>query len=203
VIRGIIFDCFGVLYHGSLGHLRELTPIEKLQEMNDLSHASDRGYISHDDYFSQVGELIGRSKDEVKKIIQQNHVRNEPMIEQVRLLKGSHKTALLSNVGYGVIQGLFSDQELRELFDVVVLSSDVKMAKPDMEIFQYVAARLDLAPAECLMVDDLTENIDGAIMSGMQGILCADTQQCISDINDALVLDSRSSLGFGEGLKDA
>jgi putative hydrolase of the HAD superfamily len=186
VIRGIIFDCFGVLYQGSLGYLRELTPPEHMQELNDLSHASDYGYITHDDYFTQVGAIIGRPPKEVAKIIAAKHVRNEEMFMYVRELREQYKTAFLSNVGRGVVQELFTSAELSELFDVETLSSEVSMVKPNPEIYEYTAAQLGLASYECVMIDDIAENIIGARSTGMQGIVYKDITHCKQELTKLL-----------------
>jgi putative hydrolase of the HAD superfamily len=177
MIRGIIFDCFGVLYRGSLQHLSELVSPERQQELMDLSHGSDYGYISREDYFQQVGELTSLSANEVEQLTAAQHIRNESLIAVVRSLRPEYKIALLSNVGRGVIERLFTPIELEELFDAVVLSNEVGMVKPYAEIYELTAAKLTLSPQECIMIDDLLTNIEGAQVTGMQGIVYQSTEQ--------------------------
>ena len=43
--------------------------------------------------------------------------------------------------------------------------------KPDPRIYQEVCARLSMHPAKCVFIDDMQENIDGAISIGMEGIV--------------------------------
>ena len=182
MIRGIIFDCFGVLYHGSLDHLRELTPPERQQELSDLSHSYDYGYITQADYFEGVGLLIGRSAIEVGQICHAQHIRNNEMIALVKSLKTHYKTALLSNVGRGFIEGLFTKDELMTLFDVDVLSNEIGMRKPNREIYEYTAMKLGLDPSECIMIDDSPQNISGAKDAGMEGIVSISTEQTVSEL---------------------
>lgn len=177
MIRGIIFDCFGVLYRGSLEHLSELVPADRRQELMDLSHGSDYGYISREDYFQQVGALASLSAGEIEKLTAAQHIRNESLMTVVRSLRPQYKVALLSNVGRGVIERLFTTSELEDLFDVVVLSNEVGMVKPYAEIYELTAARLNLTPQECLMIDDLLVNIEGAQATGMRGIVYQSTEQ--------------------------
>lgn len=178
MVKAIIFDCFGVLYHGSLTHMYELVPPDRHLELKDLNHASDQGYITMADYASGVAELTGtHSVDDIERLIRADHIRNQPLVEYVRALKQVYTVGLLSNVGKGVVERLFSDDERRELFDEVVLSSVVGMVKPFPEIFLYTAARLGVAPGECLMIDDLSDNIEGARTAGMQGIVYHTTAQ--------------------------
>jgi HAD superfamily hydrolase (TIGR01509 family) len=178
VIRGIIFDCYGVLVSGSLDYLRSLTPAGKRQAFTDLSRASDNGYISRDEYVQGASELIGISPQEIRNIISKQEVRSAQMLEYVLSLKNSYRTALLSNVGRGAIERLFTPEELKGLFDAVVLSSEVGMTKPNIEIYQYAAAQLDLAPEECVMIDDIPFNVEGAEMAGMRGVLFESVAGC-------------------------
>ena len=186
MIRAIIFDCFGVLVHGSLDHLRSLAPPEHLTELNDLSHHSDYGYVTQAEYLQRVGELLGRSAAEIADIINSQYVRNEEMISLAHSLRGEYKTALLSNVGRGVIDRLFSAEELSALFDVVILSSEVGMVKPNPDIYELAARHLELTPDHCLMVDDLEANIAGAQAVGMTGVVCVTGVECIQSIRALL-----------------
>jgi HAD superfamily hydrolase (TIGR01509 family) len=178
MIRGIIFDCYGVLIHGSLQYLRSITPDEQRQAFDDLARASDRGYISQVEYTRQVSRLTGHTTEEVDAAIHSQEIRS---VEAVRLAASFHdhyKTALLSNVGRGAISRSFEHDELKALFDAVVLSSEVGMTKPDIEIYRYAASQLGLKPDECIMVDDTRSNVEGAEMAGMHGVVFADVQQC-------------------------
>jgi putative hydrolase of the HAD superfamily len=58
-----------------------------------------------------------------------------------------------------------------ELFDGVVISGDVGMHKPQPEIFRLGAERAGVAPDQCVFVDDLRENCDGAEAVGMTVVL--------------------------------
>jgi 2-haloacid dehalogenase len=54
-------------------------------------------------------------------------------------------------------------------FDGVVVSGDEKLLKPDPRIYQVLFDRYGLAPADCLFIDDVPANIDGAKHAGMAG----------------------------------
>ncbi len=56
-----------------------------------------------------------------------------------------------------------------ECFDGIVISSDIKLEKPYPEIFRYVCERYGLKAEECLFIDDIKANIDGAEAAGMKG----------------------------------
>lgn len=182
MIKGIIFDCFGVLAHGSLGYLRTLTPAKNRLAFDELSHASDRGYITAEEYIEGVADLIHSTSDDVSDIIIKREVRSEEMIAYAKSLHGQYKTAMLSNVGRGATEHLFAPRELEQLFDAVVLSSEIGATKPMREAYETAAKRLGLRTDECVMIDDIGVNVEGARRAGMQAILFEDPKQCQAEL---------------------
>lgn len=56
-------------------------------------------------------------------------------------------------------------------FDGIVVSSDVHTIKPEPEIYKYLINKYELAPEECLFIDDRAENVEGARAVGMQAVI--------------------------------
>lgn len=56
------------------------------------------------------------------------------------------------------------------LFEGIMVSSDVKCIKPDVEIYKMLMESNVLIADECLFVDDRSENVMGALMAGMQAV---------------------------------
>src|SRR5688572_5138279 len=75
-----------------------------------------------------------------------------PLLTALRKAKQQGlKSALLSNA-----DGWWSPPSAwRGLFDATVISGEVGLAKPDVDIYLLTAAELNLEPAECVFVDDL------------------------------------------------
>lgn len=170
MIRGIIFDCFGVLYGGSLSLLESLAPEGRRDEVTDVNSQKDYGFISYEEYLEQVGEIIGKTPQEIEAIMRMKHVRNSELVDFIASLRGTCKVAMLSNIGDTMIEQLFPANELDRLFDVVVLSHNEGVAKPNPIIFELTAERLGLKPEECVMIDDIPSNCEGAQIAGMQSI---------------------------------
>ena len=57
-----------------------------------------------------------------------------------------------------------------EAFDGYVVSCDVHATKPRPRIYRYLLNRYSLNPSECLFIDDLQRNVDGAKAFGMEAI---------------------------------
>ena len=60
---------------------------------------------------------------------------------------------------------------IHRLFDDIVCSAEVGMAKPEPAIYVLAAERLGLEPRECVFVDDLDTNVEAARQVGMQAVL--------------------------------
>ena len=54
---------------------------------------------------------------------------------------------------------------------MVVISAEVGMRKPDREIFLFAAEELGLPTEECVFVDDLLHNAEGARAVGMEAVV--------------------------------
>lgn len=54
-------------------------------------------------------------------------------------------------------------------FDGEVISALVGFAKPGREIFEYALSTYSMNPMECLFVDDLPHNVEGAARAGIAG----------------------------------
>lgn len=173
MIKAIIFDCFGVMYGGSLATLADMAPREHRQAIYDCNQAKDYGYINYPEYLQQIGELIGIAPEAVDTVMRQHHITNTWLIEYAQGLREQYKVALLSNIGDQTMERLF-DGKVGELFDEVVLSYQEGIAKPNPEIFTLTAERLGVTPGECVMIDDLMANCEGAEVAGMQSILHTD-----------------------------
>ena len=115
----------------------------------------------------------------------------EPMVAAVRAIRGG-----------GVLTGLLSnswstahyDRELlAELFDEVVISAQVGLHKPQPEIYRLTAERLGVQPADCIFVDDLRENCEGAEAVGMTAIRFRDPAQAIAQLAELTGLALASS----------
>lgn len=170
MIRGIIFDCFGVLYSGSLTLLASLasTP-EQRQEVFDVNTRKDYGHISYEEYLRLTAAAIERTPQEVDEIVRNKHVRNQDLVAYAQQLKADgYKIGLLSNMGEKTYEGLFPDGD--SIFDDVLLSYKEGIVKPHPAIYELMATRMGYAPSECVMIDDLEVNCDGAEIAGMQSI---------------------------------
>lgn len=77
------------------------------------------------------------------------------------------------------------------LFDVVVISGEVGMRKPDAEIYLLTAERLGVDPSACVFVDDLRINVTAAAEVGMAGVVHHDVATTTEELTALLGVDLR------------
>lgn len=82
-----------------------------------------------------------------------------------------YKTLLLSNTDperFGFVRRRFPEVLF---FDGYVLSYELKLLKPDPAIYLAAARLAGVPPRECVFIDDMEENVEGAVAAGLAGIL--------------------------------
>lgn len=72
--------------------------------------------------------------------------------------------------------------------DNYVVSSSVKLAKPDPEIFKLLISRYNLKPEECVFIDDRADNVNAAKALRMSGIVYPGSAALLRPILNKLIL---------------
>jgi epoxide hydrolase-like predicted phosphatase len=188
-IKAVIFDCFGVLVVDGKDNLRHDFP-DNERDIHDIFLRADYGYISGDQQTAQLAEVTGLPVPDLELRYQHKNVLNQSVVRWVRQLKSDgFAIGLLSNIRLDGLEEFFPHADRSELFDAEVLSGEVGVTKPSVRIFEMMADRLQLDPSECVMIDDLLKNTDGAERSGMHSILFDGIRQSQIDL-DRIVADN-------------
>jgi putative hydrolase of the HAD superfamily len=93
---------------------------------------------------------------------------DEEVVALARKLRARYKVGMISNATKNLEEVLQNHHGIIELFDVVINSARVGLAKPDVRIYQLAADRLGVPVSACVFTDDLAHNIEGARAAGMQ-----------------------------------
>ena len=110
----------------------------------------------------------------------------ERLISAVRAARQAGvRTGLISN-SWGT--SIYDPEALEGLFDVVIISGEVGLHKPQPEIYRLAAERLGLEPEACVFVDDLRENVRGAETVGMTAVLHRDPEATVARLEELLEL---------------
>lgn len=182
-IKAIIFDCFGVLVTDGKGSLTVDFP-DHARELHDLFMRGDYGYINSDELEQNITDLLGISLEDRRARYARDNVLNESVINWIRQLRAAneYKVGLLSNVRRGGLDDFLPHSLRDELFEQAVLSGEVGITKPAKEIFEIMADKLGVETFECIMIDDLMKNVDGAQHAGMHAVLYTHTQDAQAEV---------------------
>jgi putative hydrolase of the HAD superfamily len=149
----------------------EATQPDKVREMRAVAHAANKGIVSPEESTARIAELLDMSVEDYRDRIRTGEVRDTKLLDYIKTLRGTYKTALLSNITQQGIERRFPDNELNAYFDEVVISSEIGYTKPDPEAYIITAERLGVTLQECLFTDDRPDYIAAARQCGMQGIV--------------------------------
>ena len=181
-MKGLLLDFGGVLTTNVFDSFRDFCVAEGLEpdavkrlfreepRARELVRGLERGELTEDQFGERFGELL-EIEDRTGLVDRMfGGLRaDDAMLAAVRRARAAGiRTGLVSN---SMGAGRYDRATFPELVDAVVISGDVGMHKPQPEIFLLGAERAGLAPEECVFVDDLRENCDGAEAVGMTAVL--------------------------------
>lgn len=174
MIKAIIFDCFGVLYPDTYWAMASEYLGSDLDlhrsKLHDLVRQVDLGLITREELWVQFAEMVGKSAEDVYQRLKEFGGLDKRLLNFIDEQREKYKIGMISNVGQGFIERMFVEKPVTYYFDSVVLSSDVGLIKPDVKIYELSANQLGVETSECVFIDDLQKNVDGALSAGMQAI---------------------------------
>jgi putative hydrolase of the HAD superfamily len=172
MIKAYLFDLFGTLGHYTGG-----------KETRDFITEEEHKHL-----------LITKLKDSIlseerkKKFLEilkgQDVVIYDDSEEVLKKLRKKYKTALISNAyEFNAKQLRSGFKDFLKNFDVVAISSELGIMKPNPEIFNYVLDGLGIKVGEAIMIGDRLElDIIPARDLGMYSILINRNFQTLKDI---------------------
>jgi HAD superfamily hydrolase (TIGR01509 family) len=191
VVKALIFDYFGVIRPDGLHAAYKKfggDPVADRKFIHEILEQSNRGKVKSSR--QTFAEKFGISVEEWGHEVTGQFNHDPEILAYILQLRNNYKTALLSNIGPGGLQLLWEEGELDKYFDFAAASGDLKYAKPDVEIYKFVAEKLGVKPNKCVMIDDRQLYCDGAKVAGMQFILYKDFEQFKNELE--LLLKQKS-----------
>ena len=150
------------------------------------------GELTEDEFSREFGPRIGvANHDGLVDRLFGGMQPDEAMIESLRRARAAGvRTGLISN-SWG--RGRYDRDAFPKLFDGVVISGEVGLHKPQPEIYRLGADRIGKQPEECVFVDDLRENCEGAEAVGMTAVLHRDAAATLERLEELLGVPLRDA----------
>lgn len=181
MIKAIIWDIGGVLVK-----MENLTPHRHWEERlglaagqlaktvfgNPIGDLAMIGQATPAEFWQDVGRQLALSGEELEQLRIDFHkagVWNEKLFALIRSLKGQYKQGIISGAMADAReenQAYLSD----DLFDVIVISAEEGIQKPDPDIYRRALARLGVEAHEAIFVDDWLASVEGARSVGLHAI---------------------------------
>jgi epoxide hydrolase-like predicted phosphatase len=111
---------------------------------------------------------------------------DEELMTFAASLRPGVRTAIVSNSADGARREELSRYTFDEVFDPIIYSHEVGLAKPDPAIFELACSLLVVKPAETIFVDDVPGHCEAARRTGMHAIQHRSTRQTIAAITAML-----------------
>jgi putative hydrolase of the HAD superfamily len=200
MIKTIIFDNNGVLSQSSLtggvdGMVKylgvkkeEFVPVWEEEAMK-----VDKGEISTKECLRRCLDRLNCADNNTESLRAEYHkgyLPREDVRKFAKKLKKDFELVLLTNFG-GDFEYFNKKWKMEEIFDKdkIFISADLKMVKPDEDIYLYTLEKIGRKPEEIVFIDDKQENIDTAKRLGMHTILFKSLDQVEKDLENILEYD--------------
>ncbi|MEP6666299.1 MAG: HAD family phosphatase [Nocardioidaceae bacterium] len=149
------------------------------------------GRLSEPEFRQQYVEILGLSEVEGDAFMAEMWdwycgELDIALVEFVRGLRPRYQTAILSNSADGARREEEARYRFSDLFDTIIYSHEVGLAKPDPRIYELTCKRLRVSPHEVVLLDDTPAIVDSAREFGIHAVLHESTPASIASINGLL-----------------
>ena len=107
---------------------------------------------------------------------------NQECIPLIAQLGEKYRIGMLSNTTREFLEDFLVRNGIRPLFNVVLASGQTRFVKPQREIFDILAERLDLPFSDIVFIDDSLMNTAAAQSYGITSILYRSVDQLEADL---------------------
>jgi len=196
-IRAVYFDLGGVIvrteFQAPRQHLAERFGMEyddllKLVYDSTTAIQATLGQISEEQQWAAVARRLHLPESETQALRDEffaGDVTDLHLLDFMRGLHKQYKVGLISNAWSGLRPWIVA-KKFEDVFDAMIISAEVRVAKPDPRIYQVALEKLGVAPAESVFLDDFPENAASARTIGMQAIHFVRPEQALAELKQIL-----------------
>jgi len=158
---------------------------------SDLSLKAMCGEVSEDELWRTLERELdlprfGMTRQELQDEFFAEDFLDEDLVTLIRSVRPGLKTGLISNAWDGLREVLHTRVPIADAFDVLVISAEEKIVKPDPRIYYLSLDRLAVKASEAIFLDDFIENIHAANALGLIGVHFRSSAQARRDIRALL-----------------
>lgn len=196
-IRAVFFDLGGVIvrteYQAPRQRLAEqfgmdYEDIEKIVFGSPSAARASVGEITEQEHWLNVMKALKLPASDVARVREEffgGDIIDRNLLEFMRSLKPKRKVGAISNAWDG-LRAYMEREKFADVFDSIVISAEVKVAKPAEKIYRIALDQLQVKPKEAVFVDDMPANIEACERLGMKGIHFTDAESTLKQLKAIL-----------------
>ncbi len=202
----VIWDMDGVLIDSGAAHYAawralaaeygaSITP-EQFRQTFGMRNEEVIAHVFGDLPVGQAAEMVLRKEANFREEVRAGRVPTQPGARDllVTLSAAGIPQAVATSAPPINAETVLDVLELANYFQAVVTGADVRIGKPDPEIFLRAAEKLGMPPTECVVLEDAVVGVQAAKAAGMKCVALIDTSTAEQLAGADLVVDSLSEL---------
>ena len=172
-MKAVMLDMYGVILKdsgdGFYSFVNQTFPDLTPADIYPIWDKADVGELSSLEVFERLGFRgdLGRIEKEYLNTVE----IDESFYEFASNIKKCYKLALISNDSSEWSRYFRDRYKINEYFDVITVSGDIRIKKPDERIFKITLEKLGCLASDCTYIDDRRYNLAAAKSLGMDTIL--------------------------------
>ncbi|HSM70970.1 MAG TPA: HAD family phosphatase [Anaerolineales bacterium] len=146
------------------------------------------GEITEEEHWLNVMKILKQPAGEFERIRDEffgGDILDHDILDFLRSIKPKYKVGLISNNWSGLREFIIREK-FDDVFDHMVISAEVGVAKPDARIFQIALEQFQVQAKEAVFVDDFIENIEACEKLGMNGIHFKTPESALQQLKELL-----------------
>ncbi len=201
-MKTIVFDLGGVVLHWEPAQLLLAHLPDRLSSVDEARHLAteffesfrpggawaefDRGVLSTDEVAQRIAMCTSLPIQTVIAVMQgvpaHLTLREDTTTLLQQLNAAGNRTVFLSNMPAPYIEHVQQQLDLLGVFEQGIFSSNIKMVKPEAEIFTLALRAFDCLAADCVFLDDSAVNVEAANRAGWRALRFVDAAQARRDL---------------------
>ena len=172
-MKAIILDMYGVIVKQTgddfVPYVQQTFPNVSADEIYEPWFRANVGETSSLEVWKAIG--FQGDLETIEKEYLDTIELADGFMEFVEKAQTQYKLAILSNDSSRWSRYLREKFNINRYFDVISVSGDLKIKKPDERIFSLTLEKLGVSAEECIYVDDRRRNLGAANKVGMHPVL--------------------------------
>lgn len=172
-MKAIILDMYGVILKQTgdsfFEYVQQTFPDLNPEEILKPWHKADMGEMSSLEMWTALG-----FQGDIEKI-EKNYLDtielNDGFLDFIKAVRLKYKLAIISNDSSRWSKYLREKFNINQYFDVISISGDLEIRKPDDRIFRLTIEKLAVRAEECMYIDDRRGYLETAKKVGINTIL--------------------------------